>query len=118
MAFGRIDARPRRKNSHRATETKRCHGHLQWLRGRDCALAEKGGCSGPIVAAHVDFLGSKGMGTKTEDWNAIPLCDCHHREQHDKGWGTFQRIYSFNAAAAAEAYAKASPHRRKWEDQQ
>jgi len=111
-----IDVRPRRRNSQKGEANKRCPSHLKWLRGRPCVLASAG-CRGPIVAAHVDFVGAKGMATKTEDWNAIPLCDGHHQEQHAKGWATFQRIYSFNAANAAEEYARRSPHRAKWEQQ-
>lgn len=114
----RVDTRPRHRNSGKGEAEKRCHPHLQWLRGRRCALASTAGhvCSGPIVAAHVDFIGAKGMGTKTEDWNAIPLCDGAHQEQHQVGWPTFQRRHSFDAGGVAERYAAASPHRHRWED--
>ena len=113
----RVDIRPRHRNSGKGEAAKRCQPHLQWLRGRPCALAGTAGhvCSGPIIAAHVDFLGNKGMSTKTEDWHAIPLCDGSHQEQHRIGWGTFQRRHQFDAAGAAERYAKLSPHRARWE---
>lgn len=111
----RVDVRPRRRNSGKGEVKKRCQPHLQWLRGRPCALAGAG-CAGPIIAAHVDFLGEKGMATKTEDWNAIPLCDKHHHEQHSIGWPTFQRRHQFDATEAAERYAALSPHRHRWEN--
>lgn len=110
----RVDTSPRRKNSQRARETKRCPPFLQWLRGRPCAIANEL-CGGNIEAAHVDFMGSKGMGTKTEDCNAIPLCGAHHHVQHARGWLTFQMMFDFNAEAAAKAYWKAWPGRVKWE---
>lgn len=111
-----VNTAPRRKNNRKvAAETKRCPVHLQWLRGRPCVLESAGDCDGRIEAAHVDFLGHKGLGTKTEDWNAIPLCAWHHQRQHNLGWATFQHRYAFNAAQAAHEYAKASPHRAKWE---
>jgi hypothetical protein len=88
---------------------------LQWLRGRPCALVDRGGCSGPIVAAHVDHAGGKGTGTKVADRYAVPMCDGHHREQHQRGWRTFERRYAFDAIAAAAEYWRLSPHRLKFE---
>ncbi|PTQ12929.1 hypothetical protein CLG96_01955 [Sphingomonas oleivorans] len=57
------------------------------------------------------------MGTKTEDWNTIPLCDGHHKAQHSKGWQTFQAMFDFDASALAVEYAERSPHRSKWDGQ-
>lgn len=110
----RVDVSPRRRNSQRADAVKRCPAFLQWLRGRPCAVANSL-CAGKIEAAHVDFMGNKGMATKTEDWNAVPLCGWHHRHQHSHGWGTFQFAHKFNASEAAKAYWKAWPGRVKWE---
>jgi hypothetical protein len=36
-----------------------------------------------IEAAHTNALGSRGMGQKTSDFSAIPLCAAHHRENLD-----------------------------------
>lgn len=87
----------------------------QWLRGRPCAV-ENRECKGPMVAAHVDHAGGKGMGTKVADMNCIPLCDGHHQEQH-KGWRSFETKYRINAVALAQAYWRAWPGRAKWEAQ-
>jgi hypothetical protein len=119
----RIDARPRKRNSPRPVE-KSAPGFLQWLRGRDCLVATHGSvghpaeCEGKIEAAHVDYAGGKGIGTKVADRHAIPLCSLHHRLQHDKGWGTFEAKYlgiSGFACVAASAFWKAWPGRWAWE---
>jgi hypothetical protein len=36
-----------------------------------------------IEAAHTNALGRRGMGQKTTDFSAIPLCVAHHRENPD-----------------------------------
>jgi hypothetical protein len=36
-----------------------------------------------IEAAHTNALGPRGMGQKTSDFSAIPLCTTHHRENPD-----------------------------------
>jgi hypothetical protein len=109
---------PRKRNSHRADAWKRAPQFLQWLRGRNCLLADKGGCDGKIEAAHVDYAGDKGMGTKVSDQNAIPLCSEHHRVQHSWGWKTFETNFGLGlggALLAAEAFWKAWPGRVNWE---
>jgi hypothetical protein len=107
--------RPRRQNSHRADATKRAPGYLQWLRGRPCRLADRGGCAGKVRACHVDYAGDKGMATKVSDRHAIPMCDEHHRCQHTWGWQTFEANFKINALADAAAYWTAWPGRFAWE---
>lgn len=112
---------PRKKNSRKADAWKRAPQFLQWLRGRPCLLADKGGCEGKIQAAHVDYAGGKGMGTKTDDKHAIPLCAEHHRTQHAWGWQTFEGNFGFapgDCALAAGAFWKAWPGRIAWEAKQ
>jgi hypothetical protein len=46
--------------------------------------------------AHVKSRGAGG----DDRGNTIPLCRRHHREQHDKGMATFQRLYGFDLAAS------------------
>jgi len=36
-----------------------------------------------VEAAHTNALGSRGLGQKTTDFSAIPLCSGHHRENLD-----------------------------------
>ena len=36
-----------------------------------------------VEAAHTNVLGPRGIGQKTSDFSAIPLCAAHHRENLD-----------------------------------
>jgi hypothetical protein len=111
----KIDVRPRKRNSPRPAE-KSAPQYLQWLRGRDCCLVFMRGCEGRMEAAHVDYAGDKGMGTKASDRFAIPMCSKHHREQHTMGWDTFERAYgNFNALAVSVDYWSKWPGRHAWE---
>lgn len=109
----RINTKPRRQNSHRADEERRCEPHKQWIRGRRC-LTEGQGCGGKIECAHVDHAGGKGMSLKVSDFASVPLCENHHREYH-RGARTFEAAHSVDMVAAAAAYAAKSPHRLKHE---
>lgn len=112
--------KPRRRNSPRPAE-KSAKAFLQWLRGRECFCADEDGpdCFGKIEAAHVDYAGDKGMGTKVSDRFAIPLCTGHHAYQHTIGWAPFERecLAGGEGAAlqAADAYWRNWPGRIAWE---
>jgi hypothetical protein len=91
----------------------------QWLRGRPCACGGHKDCSGPIVAAHVDHAGGKGVGTKVADQHCIPLSDACHRRQHSVGWRTFERTLPGGDAVTLSAeYWRAWPGRIAWERDQ
>lgn len=98
----RIDVRPRKRNAPRPA-WKVATAYLQWLRGRPCALADKGNCDGKMEAAHTPDPSSKGMGTKAADRNAIPLCQAHHKLHTDKGWSAIG-LTRETAQALAAAY--------------
>lgn len=117
MMLRRSAIQPRKRNSPRPA-SKSCPQFLQWLRGRECFVADKGACEGKIEAAHVDHAGGKGIGTKVADRHAIPLCSAHHREQHTKGWRTFEIRYGFNAVDVAGDYWSLWPGRIAWERKQ
>lgn len=120
--LSRTAFKPRLQNSHRARDWKRAPSFLQWLRGRPCLLEGKGGCDGKIIAAHVDYAGGKGMGTKVHDKHAVPMCggpEGHHAAQHRWGWETFEANFGYapgDILLAAEAYWEAWPGRRAWEE--
>jgi hypothetical protein len=113
----RVSTAPRRKNAPRIAE-KAAPGFLQWLRGRDCVWGGCGECSGKMEAAHLDFAGDKGMGTKVSDRFAVPMCANHHWLQHRYGWDTFltsQHATKEMALNAAAKFWREWPQRLAWE---
>ncbi len=73
-------------------------------------------CDGGIEAAHVDYAGGKGLGTKVADCHALPMCRKHHAEQHRIGWRSFEVQHGdFDALAVAEEYWRQWPGRIAWE---
>lgn len=124
----RINVGPRRKNSRKIEKARSIPGFAQWVRGRPCFLANKGGCGFlpgrlKIEFAHADPAGGKGMGIKVADSKGLPLCPVHHSEQHGQigafrdrgGWETFQAKYEFDVVEVADAYWQRWPGRRAWE---
>src|SRR6478609_4318320 len=91
---------PRRQNSHRADEWKRCEPFLVWLRKRRCFISiqsKKHVCTGKVRACHFDPWGDKGMSTRVSDNASLPMCDGAHAEQTDVlGWPDFQSKYHFD----------------------
>lgn len=108
----RIDLAPRHKNAGRPAE-KSAPAFLQWIRTRNCLVG--GTCAGKIEAAHVDYAGDKGIGTKVSDRYAVPLCSAHHAEQHMAGIKTFEDRHAVSMLNASHIYWQAWPGRRAWE---
>ncbi len=98
----RLDASPRHKNAPRPA-AKSAHGFKQWVRGRNCLAIGTGKCEGKVQAAHVDYAGGKGVGTKVADRFTIPLCAKHHAMQHNMGWMRFEHSVLGKAGAAWDA---------------
>lgn len=101
----RVDTRPRKRNAPRPA-WKVALAYHQWLRGRRCAKRDLGGCWGKMEAAHTPDPGSKGIGTKAADHNAIPLCQAHHRLHTDKGWSAIGLTRDSAQAMAAEYWRR------------
>lgn len=105
----------------RVSEIVRCPSHLKWLRGRPCCVqdADFGPgaivCSGKMEAHHVRHGNHAGVGIKSGDDTAVAVCSGHHRQYHDQGHDTFERIYKVRLADIAAAMWKLSPHRTKYE---
>lgn len=102
--------KPRRQNSGRADLARRCAAHLGWIRGRECAFADVGGCSGRIEAAHVRLGTDGGTGLKPSDVYCWPACSGHHAQQHQIGEPAFAALYRVDLIALSTSYAMASPH--------
>lgn len=66
-----------------------CPGYLRYLRGQLCLVC---GRNWGIEPHHT---GSKALGRKASDFDAIPLCRIHHDEYH-QGKQAFLEKYSLN----------------------
>lgn len=53
------------------------------------------------------FAGAGGMSRKADAETILPLCAAHHRELHQHGAVSFQRLHRISLAACAEATARA-----------
>lgn len=102
----RADIRPNKRNAPRPA-WKVQKAFAQWIRGRRCAFEARGGCSGPIEAAHTPDPQSKGVGTKAADHNVIPACQAHHRLHTVKGWSAV-------GLTREQAQALAADYWRRW----
>lgn len=61
--------------------------YLSFIRSHHCSFwvrGNPGGCEGRTEAHHLldPEVGERGMGMKSSDENAVPLCMKHHRELH------------------------------------
>ncbi len=92
----------------------RSAGHLQWVRGHECA-AQNVHCSGNIEAAHTRSGTDGGTSMKPGDNWAIPLCHEHHRFQHQIGEAKFEAVFLINMKQIASELWRGSPHRLKLE---
>lgn len=106
--FNQRAFQPRKQNSHRADQYKRCEPYLAWLRKRVCFISLQcpaHECTGKVRACHYDPWGDKGMGTKVSDNAALPMCDGAHAEQTDQlGWPKFEAKYKFDGRHVVSAY--------------
>jgi hypothetical protein len=58
--------------------------YLAWIRMLPCVVCSRvSGGTTTFEAAHTNALGVRGLGQKTTDFSAIPLCAAHHRENLD-----------------------------------
>ena len=108
----------RRKTRRRKAGPQwRSTAHLAWIRGFECVVCVKTGqarASG-MEAAHVRTGTDGGMGVKSSDWWAIPLCAVHHSAQHRMGETAFEAIYGIDMKKIAQDLYSRSPHRMKVE---
>jgi len=66
--------------------------YLDFVRRFPCCV-----CGFPDTQAHhIRFSHISGMGMKSPDTWAIPMCHTHHREIHDRGLRTFQKDYEID----------------------
>lgn len=82
--------------------------YLAWIRTLGCAVCSRlTGGSTVIEAAHTNVLGRRGMGQKTSDFSAIPLCAGHHREHpdsyHHLGERSFAQVHHIRLQELVQA---------------
>lgn len=78
------------------TRPHRDRKYLDSLRGEPCLL-----CGAvPSDPAHIRYGSGAGTGRKPSDWFTVPLCNAHHREQHQVGEVTFWHKYAGEAPHA------------------
>ena len=110
----RLKRRKAKKSGANPPSQIKCPSHLKWVRGHECAIADKHDCQNKIEAAHVR-RGSDGyMGGKPSDTYAIPLCSEAHREQHAIGEKSFEKKYEIKMLEISQMLAHTSPHKIKW----
>ncbi|WP_267386508.1 hypothetical protein [Sphingomonas sp. GC_Shp_3] len=81
-----------------------------------CCQAPAGDLENPMVAAHVDHAGGKGVGTKVADRHCVPLCAACHKRQHNVGWMAFEKALPMaDAVALSSVYWIEWPARVAWE---
>lgn len=61
--------------------------YLQFVRAHPCLIKQ---CWRKPSAHHVRFPGQGGLGTKPSDFQTVPLCEKHHRQEHDLGRERFE----------------------------
>lgn len=98
-------------------QTHREPEYLKWLGKQPCALYRLSPrvCSQyRTEAAHVGKTG-KGMAQKCDDREALPLCQHHHAQQHQKGIRTFEATYQIDLILKAFTYyQKFTEERESW----
>jgi hypothetical protein len=92
-------ANPKRKRV-RFARAYRSEAYLAHIQRMPCAICD----ALPSEAAHVR---SRGAGGTWED--LVPLCRDHHREQHQVGIQTFQRVHGIDLVELADAISDRSP---------
>jgi hypothetical protein len=114
MYLTRIPKRPKRASRWKS------QAHLGHVRKHACVNC---GSVVNIEAAHVRMGSGAGIGTKPDDWRAVPLCGgpqgCH-AEQHRVGEPSFWKLYEglngHDVEEVIDELIRTSPRRREIED--
>lgn len=90
---------------------QRDNNHLDFVRGLPCIICKD---DTSTEAAHIRYaeprLGKRqtGMGEKSDDAFALPLCGRHHREQHTQNERAWWNGYAIDPVALALALYRVS----------
>jgi hypothetical protein len=90
-----VPVRTKRLDPRRGPD--RSPDYLAWIRTLRCVVCGRPPGSVLIEAAHTNVLGPRGLGQKSTDFSAIPLCSGHHRYNKDSyhrlGEGWFAHVH-------------------------
>jgi len=76
--------------------------YLNWLKKQPCSNPDCKGNGGQMIPAHQRILGNGGMGLKSPDRDALPLCFTCHSVEH-RGSITF---WAQGSKAATKKYVQ------------
>jgi hypothetical protein len=91
--FSRTPTRRKRRPTRRGPD--RSSAYLAWIRTLRCAV-----CLKPpsdyfrIEAAHTSVLGPRGLGQRSSDFSAVPLCYWHHQGNRDSYHRLGERLFA------------------------
>jgi hypothetical protein len=84
------------------------NAYLRRIRTLPCVVCGRGDST---EAAHIRFgrdgEGPTGLGRRSDDKRALPLCSHHHREQHSQGERRYWSMVGLDPHAIAEKLHKA-----------
>ena len=86
---------PPRRKRRRNRGPARSSAYLAWIRTLRCVV-----CQRPpseyfrIEAAHTNVLGPRGLGQRSSDFSAIPLCHGHHQGDRDSYHRLGERLFA------------------------
>ena len=113
----RLKRRKRERANIRAETRVRWPAHLQFVRLHVCAL-QNIRCAGKVEAAHIRMGTDGGIGVKPSDNYAVPLCNFHHRTQHNLGEAAFWEAAGIDPLKLAAQLWQSSPARPRYEQRQ
>ena len=85
--------------------------YLAYVRGKPCLV-----CGSPADAHHIQFAQPRGLGRKTGDQYAVPVCRRHHVDLHTGGVGekTWWALQGINPVTWAEQTYAAFLKEEEW----
>lgn len=86
---GRFEGVPPRRGPERS------QAYLAWIRTLRCVVCLRAPSEHfRIEAAHTSVLGPRGLGQKSSDFSAIPLCFWHHQGNRDSYHKLGERLFA------------------------
>jgi hypothetical protein len=73
--------------------------YLKFLRSLPCSVPD---CRRHFVRSEASHTGNRGLGQRASDWDAIPLCPRHHRQYHDVGRRSFEKMHGMSIRETLE----------------